>query len=203
MIIDCQTIQPLLSEFQDDHLDAQTAWEVQTHVAGCAACAQTQRELSRLRQALHSLPAPALSTGFDAALAERLALTRRPARPAAGSWKDRLAALLTPAVPAWRLRPVLAFGAAGAAAGLGLLFLSAPAQTPVLPVPATAMQTVAVDHAFVDHAFVAECVAQRRREAAGEPLADLSAQNLAGHLDPAPASDAPNASAATADAGMF
>lgn len=197
MIIDCQTIQPMLSEFQDDHLDAQTAWDVQTHVAGCAACAQTQRELSRLREALHALPAPTLSAGFDAALAERLAFTRRPVMPAAASWKGRLAALLAPSPPPRRLRPVLAFGAAGAAAALGLFFLSAP-KPPVSSVLPTAVQAVAVDHAFV-----AECVAQRRREAAGEPLADLSAQNLAGHLDAAPATDAPSADTATADAGMF
>lgn len=197
MTIDCQTIQPLLSEFQDDHLDAQTAWHVQTHVAGCAACAQTQRELSRLCDALHTLPIPALSAGFDAALAERLALTRRPVISGPASWKDRLAALLAPSPHVRRLRPVLAFGAAGAAAGLGLLFLSAPTP-PVSTVPAAAVQAVAVDHAFV-----AECVAQRRREAAGEPLADLSAQNLAGHLDAAPASDAPNTDTAAADAGMF
>ncbi len=199
----CQTIQPLLSEFLDEQLDARTAWEVQTHIAGCAACARTQRDLSRLRDALHTLPMPALSAGFDAALAERLALTRRPAMPAAASWKDRLAALFAPPPPAGRLRPVLAFGAAGAAAALGLLlFLSAPTP-PVSPVLSDAVQTVAVDHAFV-----AECLAQRRREAAGEPLADLSAQNLAGHLDTAPATDSPstdpfNADTAAADAGMF
>lgn len=187
MIFNCQTIQPLLSEFQDDHLDAQTAWDVQTHVAGCAACARTQRELSQLHDALHTLPAPALSAGFDAALAERLALTRRPATPLTASWKDRLASIFVKP-PARRLRPVLAFGAAGAAA-LGLFFLPAPAPPVTLPAAAQA--------AAVDHAFVAECVAQRRREAAGEPLADLSAQNLAGHLDAAPADSTPT------DAGMF
>jgi hypothetical protein len=43
-----------------------------------------------------------------------------------------------------------------------------------------------------DHTFVADCVAQHRRDAAGEPLADVAAQNLAGHLDNAsPASDLP------------
>lgn len=190
----CETIQPLLSEFQDDHLDAQTAWDVQTHVAGCAACAQTQRELSKLRDALHALPVPTLSAGFDAALAERLAFTRRPATSSGtASWKNRLAALFVPP-PARRLRPVLAFGAAGAAAALGLFFLPAPAP-PALP-PAV------VQSATIDHAFVAECVAQRRREAAGEPLADLSAQNLAGHLDAAPA-DSTLADSAPTDAGMF
>lgn len=196
MTTNCETIQPLLSEFLDEQLDARTAWDVQTHVAGCAVCAQTQRELSRLREALLALPAPALSAGFDAALAERLALTHRPVVPAPASWKNRLAALLSPAPPARRLRPVLAFGAAGAAAALGLLFLSGPTP-PVSSVP-SAVQTIAVDHTFV-----AECVAQRRREAAGEPLADLSAQNLAGHLDAVSAPDESGADTAAADAGMF
>ena len=194
MMTDCQTIQPLLSEFQDDHLDARTAWDVQTHVAGCAACAQTQRELFQLRDALHALPVPTLSAGFEAALAERLALTRRPNTVSGKtSWKEQVAALFANP-PARRLRPMLAFGAAGAAAALGLFFLPAAAP-PALP-PAAALAVP------VDHAFVAECVAQRRREAAGEPLADLSAQNLAGHLDTAPADGTPADSAPT-DAGMF
>ncbi len=191
---DCQTIQPLLSEFQDDHLDARTAWDVQTHVAGCAACAQTQRELFKLRDALHALPAPTLSAGFEAALAERLAFTRRPVTSSGtASWKNRMATLFANP-PVWRLRPMLAFGAAGAAAALGLFFLPAPAP-PALP-------PNAAQAAPVDRAFVAECVAQRRREAAGEPLADLSAQNLAGHLDTAPTDNTPADSAPT-DAGMF
>ena len=182
-----------MSEFLDDQLDAQTAWQVQTHVAGCPECAQIQRELSALRSALQTLPAPTLSAGFEAALAERLALTRRPAAPLGVThWKDRLAALFA-GPPAARLRPALALGAACAAAAL--LFLSQPASSPV-PVPPPA----AAPTAAVDHAFVAECVAQRRREAAGEPLADLAAQNLAGHLD---ASSATPADTPTADAGMF
>jgi len=196
MTSNCQTIQPQLSEFLDDQLGAQTAWDVQTHVAGCAECAKTQRELSRLRDALHALPVPTLSAGFDAALAERLALTRRPAAlSGVALWKTRLTALFANP-PAGRLRPMLAFGAAGAAAALGLFFLPTP--TP----PAPALSPAAVQTAAVDHAFVAECVAQRRREAAGEPLADLSAQNLAGHLDAAPADSALTDSAPT-DAGMF
>ncbi len=48
--------------------------------------------------------------------------------------------------------------------------------------PAAPDQTVAAAHSM-DRSFVADCVAQHRRDAAGEPLADLAAQNLAGHLD--------------------
>lgn len=197
MTSNCETIQPLLSEFLDDQLDARTAWEVQTHAAGCAECAQIQRQLSALRGALRSLPAPGPSAGFDAALAERLALTRRPAAlSGAAVWKERLSGIFGN-LPAWRLRPALALGAAAAASGL--FFLSTPTAPPVLTTP-----PAAVPAAVVDHAFVAECVAQRRREAAGEPLADLAAQNLAGHLDAAPAaSEEPGTDTATADAGMF
>lgn len=197
MTSNCETIQPLLSEFLDDQLDAQAAWEVQTHAAACAECAQVQRQLSALRCALRSLPAPGPSAGFDAALAERLALTRRPATlSGAALWKDRLAWLFVNP-PARRLRPVLALGAAATASGL--FFLTTPAAP-----PAPTTLPAAVPAAAVDHAFVAECVAQRRREAAGEPLADLAAQNLAGHLDAAPAAtEEPGTDTATADAGIF
>jgi len=55
-----------------------------------------------------------------------------------------------------------------------------------------------------DHTFVADCLAQRRRDAAGEPLADLSAQNLAGRLDSSSNTSSESSSADPAsDAGIF
>lgn len=172
--MNCNLVTSLLSEFGDERLDAATAWQVQTHLAGCADCTQAYRETEALRRLVQALPVRSPSAGFDAALTERLALTRRP--QAARSWQSRLSAAFPR--PARLLRPALALGAAGAAV-YGLTLLS-PQGAPVLtPPPAHA----------ADRAFVADCVAQRRRDAAGEPLADMAAQNLAGHLDNAPVTD--------------
>jgi len=182
--MDCKTIKFLLSEFVDERLTAADSWQVQTHLSDCAACDRLHRDLEALHQTLQALPTRQPSANFDAALAQRLALTRQPAPRR--NWLDRLALPFRRPMPL--LRPAFALGVALAAVG-GVLLL--PTQSPV-PDTNTA---VAVHSA--DHVFVADCVAQRRRDAAGEPLADLAAQNLAGHLDttasaeqsPAPAAD--------------
>lgn len=182
--MDCKTVKSLLSEFVDERLGAAESWQVQMHLSGCAACGRLSRDLESLHRTLQALPTRQPSANFDAALAQRLALTRRPTPRR--SWLDRVALPFRRPMPL--LRPAFALGVAFAAVG-GVLLL--PARPPVLDTPAA----VAVHSA--DHAFVAACVAQRRRDAAGEPLADLAAQNLAGHLDngasgdqsPAPAAD--------------
>lgn len=166
--MDCKTVKPMLSEFVDDRLDAGTAWQVQTHLSGCAACGQVCRDLEAIRWALQALPTHQPSSTFDAALAQRLALTRRPMPRQ--TWRDRFALPFQRPLPL--LRPVFALGVALAAVS-GVLLL--PAHPP-MPDPVVARSSA-------DHAFVADCMAQRRRDAAGEPLADLAAQNLAGHLD--------------------
>ncbi len=181
--MDCQTAKSLLSELIDERLTAADAWQVQTHLAECAACGLLRRDLEALHRTLQALPTRQPSANFDAALAQRLALTRRPAPRR--TWIDRLA--LPFRRPAPLLRPALALGVALAAVGGVLL---APTHPPAPDRPAA----VAVHSA--DHAFVADCVAQRRRDAAGEPLADLAAQNLAGHLDNAAAGDPSPAPAA-------
>jgi anti-sigma factor RsiW len=181
--MNCNRVHSLLTEFADDTLDAGTAWQVQTHLAGCDACRTLHREMVSVKQLLHTLPSAAPSAGFDAALAQRLALTRRPAAPAPAFRLSRPAFRTT--LTARRLRPALALSlllAAGAAAFF-------PGHAPKTAVPPAA-------HA-ADPAFVADCVAQHHRDAAAEPLADMSAQTLAGNLDSAPAdaSADPNAPA--------
>ncbi len=194
----CETVKPLLSEMVDERLNAATAWQVQAHVAGCADCGQVRREVEALTQALGALPAHKPSAGFDAALAQRIALTRRPqAAPQTWrekwieTWHERMARASGPA-PA-RLRPALALGFAVTAVGAVALFPRFIPQQEVRP-PAPLIPAARV----ADHAFVADCVAQRRRDAAGEPLADLSAQNLAGNLDGAAPAGPP-----ASDAGIF
>ena len=172
--MNCDTIKPLISEFLDERLAAADAWQVQTHLSECTACGEVRRDLDALRRTLQALPTRQPSANFDAALAQRLALTRRPA--ARRTWRDRLG-LSSLRLPAPLLRPALALGVAFAVGG-GILLLPThpPFSDPALTATHTAIHTA-------DHAFVADCVAQHRRDAAGEPLADLAAQNLAGHLD--------------------
>ncbi len=181
--MNCNRVQSLLTEFADEKLDAGTAWQVQTHLSDCDACRTLHREMVSVKQILHTLPAAAPSAGFDAALAQRLALTRRPATPPPllGLNRPSFRTKLT----ARRLRPALALSlllAAGAAA-----VFPGHAPQPATPPAASA----------ADPAFVADCVAQHHRDAAAEPLADMSAQTLAGSLDSAPADSAagPNAPA--------
>ncbi len=187
--MNCNTVKPLLSEFLDECLAAATAWQVQTHLSECTACGQVCRDLEALRRALQALPTRQPSANFEAALAQRLALTRRPAPRQ--TWRDRLA--LPFRRPAPLLRPAFALGVAVAAVG-GVLLL--PAHPPAPDTPA------AVHNA--DHAFVADCVAQRRRDAGSDPLADPAAQNLADHLDnAAPGGPSGDQSAAPAASEVF
>ena len=183
----CETVRPLLSEFQDDQLDAATAWQVQTHLTDCEACARVSRDLRSVSRMLSALPNRQPSANFEASLAQRLALTRRPQThpEPQPTLRDRL----RQAFPGPRLRPALALGVAMTAAVAVLLVPAAP------PPDSGTLAAVRT----VDPAFVADCVAQHRRDAAGEPLADVAAQNLAGRLDGTPsATPAPGA-----DPGLF
>jgi hypothetical protein len=183
-MMNCQSVKPLLSEFADETLDASAMWQVQTHLSGCPDCARIFRDLESMKRMLSVLPAQAPSAGFDSSLAQRLALTRRPAA-APQTWRTKIAAVFAPRIasPAQRLRPALALALVIAAGSFAVLL---PGHRPA-PASAVAVRGT-------DPAFVAECVAQQHRDAAAEPLADLSAQTLAGSLDgSAPPDAAPSA----------
>ena len=184
----------MLSEFADEKLDAGTAWQVQTHLSDCAACEQVHRDLAAVTQLLHTLPAAAPSAGFDAALAQRLALTRRPAAPPQPTWRTKMHELLSSqlATPVQRLRPALALSLVLAAGTFAAFFPGHTRETAV---------TVPVHAA--DRTFVADCVAQHHRDAAAEPLADLSAQTLDGNLDSSPAADVPADAGTPADSSLL
>ncbi len=181
--MNCETTKSLLPEFSDETLETAIAWQVQTHLADCTVCTKLSGELFALRQALRGLPDRQPSAQFDAKLAQRLALTRRPEK--SRGW-DGLRGLFH--MP--RLRPALALGFA-------LTAIAAAVWVPqhhIAPPENHAMHTA-------DKAFVADCVAQHRRESTAEPLADLAAQNLAGHLDSTPNFDSSNSAAS--DTGLF
>lgn len=181
--MNCQTVKPLLSEFTDETLDASAAWQVQTHLSDCAECARISRDFDAAKRLLHALPSAVPSAGFDAALMQRLALTRRPVAPPQ-TWRIKLAAVF--ATPPRSLRPALALGVAVVVAASAVFF---PVH-PRTPAPALAVHSA-------DPAFVADCVAQHHRDTAAEPLADLSAQTLAGNLDNPAAPDPRSGAAAT------
>ena len=189
MDMNCPRVESLLSEFADEKLDAGTAWLVQAHLSGCDACGKLHRELSAVRRMLQTLPAATPSTGFDAALAQRLALARLPvATPP--TFRTKVVSFWT----TQRLRPALALSlvlGVGAFAALFPAHVSTPPPSPAITVFHTA-----------DPAFVADCVAQHHRDAAAEPLADLSAQTLAGRLDSAPPENAPASTDTPADSSL-
>jgi len=184
----CDRYQFLLSEFTDDTLDAPTAWQVQTHLSNCPDCHRISREFQALRGILQSLPTQGPSAEFEAKLSQRLALTRIPEKKSTGKglqWRDRLLAPFQPR--GLRIRPALAFGFVVVAAAAFVWVPQHRAAAP--PSPASLA---------MDQTFVSDCVAQHRRETAAEPLTDLAAQNLAGHLDSSTAA-VPTAT----DGGLF
>ena len=192
--MNCQSVKLLLSEFADETLDAAAAWQVQTHLSACAACAEAARDFASVKRLVQTLPAKAPSAGFDAALAQRLALTRRPAAPPPPSWRTSLAQFFASRLAGTprQTRPALALGAVLAAG----IFTAALTERPAAPPPPAAVRGA-------DPAFVAACVAQHHRDAASEPLADLSAQTLAGRLDGSLPGGVPAPPDPDSDAGSF
>ena len=168
--MNCQSVKLVLSEFADERLDASTAWQVQTHLAECDACRQISRDLASVSRMLKTLPPQGPSARFDEMLVQRLALTRR---PAAAPLTLRTKFARSFRTQKSLLRPALALG----------LVLGAGMFAAFFPVPIATTTTQATVARGADHAFVADCVAQHHRDAAAEPLADLSAQTLAGSLD--------------------
>lgn len=167
--MNCEKTKFLLCDFQDERLDAGTAWQIQNHLAECSACAEVSRTMQEVSGLLRALPTRKTSAQFDAKLAERIALVRRPdPRP---SWPARLRHLLpSPSL----LRPILGLGAAAGIAGVA--FFATP--TGVVPPPLAA--TAASDGSLVSH-----CLQQHQSDVAAQPLSDWAAQDLAGHLDSA------------------
>ncbi len=83
----CEAVQPWLSAYIDEELDAKRQAEVQAHLASCDAC---RRELAALRQTGQALQAwcvPVVNPQLSVVFAERLQ-ARRP------SWRERLFAAL-------------------------------------------------------------------------------------------------------------
>jgi anti-sigma factor RsiW len=170
-ILDCRKVQPLLSEYVDGTLQADTAWDVKLHVASCAVCARVADELAATATLLQSLPALEPSKDFETALARRLAdQVLMPRRPS-------LLQRLTETLVGWWsrpvLRPALASGAALAALVPAAIFLTyrtagtiQPAATP--PATPAASEAGVVEQLWKEHAAYASA------EPLGDPAGLLS-----------------------------
>ena len=108
-MLDCKKIQPRISEFIDGDLDGDASWAIKLHLASCAVCSVVASDLTRTAAVLRDLPALEPSSGFEAALARRLA--DKVLQPRVPSVVERFTEWWTQP----RLRPVFASAAAFAA----------------------------------------------------------------------------------------
>jgi anti-sigma factor RsiW len=72
----CADVAVRLSAWIDGELDASAAAGVQEHLAGCASCQRRRALLTAASRAVRSLPAEAVSAGFEDAFRRRLAAAR-------------------------------------------------------------------------------------------------------------------------------
>jgi anti-sigma factor RsiW len=132
--MDCQKVQPLLSEYIDNVLSARDTWEVDKHLAVCNPCTRALNEMRRTVDLLASAPRFEVSTDFMEKLQGRIsALEPKPSR---GAWLASLREAFRPRVlPAW--------GAAMAVCALALIaFVPPKAPTPPPPQNGEIAQTV-------------------------------------------------------------
>lgn len=164
----CDKIRPLISEYIDDTLDARRKAEVVEHLPSCADCRRMAEDFRTNKSVMASLPLRQTSSGFDAALAARLAAVNE--QRVRRSWLAGLADAFRPSrTNVWR--PAFA-SIAAASIVAATVVMTIPQQThPVLPiVPASP-------------SLIQQCVTQHRNYVESQPLTDLSAQTLAGQLD--------------------
>ncbi len=82
---DCQKIESLLAPFVDGEIAPRERDHVEQHLQGCVVCASIVADFAATARLVATLPAPpALSSGFEAALARRIAdqsLAPKPVSP--------------------------------------------------------------------------------------------------------------------------
>jgi anti-sigma factor RsiW len=123
--MNCQKVQPLLSEYIDNVLSARDTWEVDKHLALCNPCTRVLNEMRRTVDVLGAAPRFEVSTDFMDKLQGRIAALESP-RPRR-AWFANLQDLFRPRVlPAW--------GAAMAACALAVIIF-VPSKPPVEPPP--------------------------------------------------------------------
>ena len=165
----CNKIRPLISEYIDGALDPRRSVEIDRHLASCAECRQMADDFRANKNVMASIPLRQTSSGFDSALALRLAAINQ--QRAKRSWFAGIAEALRPSrTNVWR--PAFATMSAVAVVGFSVM-LSMPHPTGDVPTTSTA----------TEQAFIQQCVTQHRSYAEAQPLNDFPAQVLAGQED--------------------
>jgi anti-sigma factor RsiW len=162
----CKKIRPLLSEYVDGALDSGRAADVARHLPDCSECSNLLEDFRANKARLSSMPLRQTSTGFDAALAQRIAAINQ--QRTQRSWLAGLAEAFKPSrTNIWR--PAVA---SIAAVGIVIGSVMWSSVTPTHPPQPNA-----------DPALIQQCIAQHRNYSESQPLTDLSAQTLADQLD--------------------
>jgi len=166
----CNKIRPLISEYIDDALDPRRSVEIDRHLASCPDCRQIADDFRANKSVMASMPLRQTSSGFDAALAQRLAAINQ--QKAKRSWLAGIAEALRPSRSnVWRP----AFATMTAVTIVGSTIFALRVQTP----PPTVRPTTSA----AELALIQQCVVQHRSYAEAQPLNDLPAQLLAQQVD--------------------
>jgi len=175
MAIKCSYVRPLISEYVDGVLANDKAWRVQLHVSVCPDCAEIAKNLAQTVGMLRSVRPAQMSSGFDAALASRLAAARAEKESALQrSWLSSilfsLRARLAVDEPEIRHGVRLSAPLIVAASVLAFMVAFSPTSRGTHPVAVVAPDT--------SQAFVKECVHDHDSYMIGQPFSDPSAQAL-------------------------
>ncbi len=160
--MNCNRIQPLLSEFIDGRLSARETWEIDRHIAICNVCANFHTELKMTVIAVQCAEIYSVSDNFAAILQSRLA-TVNP-KCSRSFWLSNLLEMMRPFL---RPSPQMGYGVC-ALAILVLLPLQFRSEQ-ISPLVATQHDTVFV-HASRTHAIAIT---------ATDPFGDTAATSMA------------------------
>ena len=166
----CNKIRPFISEYIDGALDPRRSVEIDRHLASCPECRQMADDFRANKNVMASMPLRQTSSGFDSALAQRIAAINQ--QRAKRSWLAGIAEAFRPSRSnVWRP----AFATVTAVTIVGSTIFDMRIQTPVVaPTPSPTVS---------EQAFIQQCVTQHRSFAEAQPLNDFSAQALAGQVD--------------------
>lgn len=98
--MNCNTVQPMLSEYIDNVLSARDTWEVDKHLADCNACGRALNEMRQTVRLIGETPRLEIGAEFMENLHTRISALA-PDRPRT-AWMASLRAIFRPrAFPAW------------------------------------------------------------------------------------------------------
>ena len=125
----------LLLDYCSGSLDARRAAEIEKHIESCGDCRRAVEAQGGLWATLDRWTPPAVSTGFDARLYQRIAQEQ-----SAPPWRQWLRRIFEPAVPVAMWKPVVSLAAACA-----VLVIAMAVRTPEIPDAGKQIRTEKVD----------------------------------------------------------